>query len=142
MMAIPQEGNPKHWLTAYDPGAPRRVYLCGQCYRTHGTDMEAVECCQPEVYVEWECPICNQLHATKEAAEDCCANARAEAIDKLCCCPSCRRHHQLNSPNIDAIRIAGMCTYCSPHLFTREQKDQIEAEYQKRTGMTINLDEG
>lgn len=132
-------GAPRHPRS--DDISPKLRYACGRCDEIHDVEEDAEACCRPEVNEVWECGVCNKVHDTQLDAEECCAGD-AEEADRLRCCPQCRRHHSPNSPNIDAIRIASMCTYCSPHLFTREQKLEIEDSYHQRTGQTVNLDEG
>lgn len=128
-----------HWMFNTST-EPKKVYICGSCNEAHDFESDAESCCRPDIFEEWECPVCKESHAEKDDAAACCSGAEAE-LDEARRCPQCKRHHQLSSPNIDAIRIASMCTYCSPSLFTAEQRLEIERSYAGRTGNVINLDE-
>ena len=50
----------------------KRVWQCGECYKTHAHEWLADECCRPTVRAGYLCPRCDEFHEQIEDAEDCC----------------------------------------------------------------------
>lgn len=62
------------------------VWVCSICKTGHVDEIEARECCKPEVYSRWRCVICRRFHRVREDAEDC--HATRETTQPVQC-PIC-----------------------------------------------------
>ena len=51
---------------------------CGECHEIHDFEDEAIDCCRPDVFEVYCCPICNEAHEDEEDALHCC-NAEVAA---------------------------------------------------------------
>ena len=61
-------------------------YSCGECGELHDDEVDAAECCPPEIWKAYVCGHCGENHHyDEEAAEECCADVDPDApqpIDK------------------------------------------------------------
>jgi len=58
-------------------------FQCSHCGKVHADEMDAEECCRPEVFDVPCCSLCGQDHDTEEDAKACCAEEKAAAQEEF-----------------------------------------------------------
>lgn len=51
---------------------PLKRWECCECNKRHSSEYAAEECCRPEIYQVWGCPVCGEFFDTKAEACECC----------------------------------------------------------------------
>ncbi|NWC88379.1 hypothetical protein HX793_10780 [Pseudomonas reactans] len=106
---------------------------CGNCNELHAWKNDAKQCCRPPVSECWICPACAQAHSDKNDAENYCPDSELAVT-----CPSCLRDYDLNGLSFHAVRVAAHCTECNP-MFTVDQQMAIQDFHYLNTGESRNM---
>jgi len=54
-----------------------RRFECSACHELHIEELDAEDCCRPQVWEVFVCLICQEQHGDEDEAEDCCAEEKA-----------------------------------------------------------------
>src|SRR5688572_28738154 len=91
---------------------PKRRWQCGECLNTYADESSAQECCMPEVFDGYECPICEEFCEELSEAETCCQPPGSQVVEGTRCalCSA----SPLTAEDVSDSQVVGSLPRCRP----------------------------